>query len=121
MGAESVGVVYFISETVTKSIMQNLKLKIDVTKILKEHLFSGKSGAKYLDIVLWENRDGVDQYGNTHRADQDLPKEARDKGAKGPILGNAKPFGVQAKAATTKPTPKPKATADDMPPDDVPF
>ncbi len=73
--------------------MPNYNLKIDVTKILKEHLFHGKNGAKYLDITLWENRDGEDQYGNTHMAVQSIPKELRDAGQKGPILGNAKEFG----------------------------
>lgn len=76
--------------------MSSLNLKIDVTKILKEHLFEGKNGAKYLDITLWENRDGVDAYGNTHMAVQSIPKALRDTGVKGPILGNAKPFGDSA-------------------------
>lgn len=75
--------------------MPNYNIKIDVTKILKEHLFQGKNGAKYLDITLWENRDGPDQYGNTHRADQSISKEAREAGEKGPILGNAREFAVR--------------------------
>lgn len=73
----------------------NLNIKIDVTKILKEHLFTGKNGAKYLDLTVWQNRDGVDQYGNSHMVVQALPKELRDQGQKGPILGNGKTFGQQ--------------------------
>lgn len=79
--------------------MSNYNLRIDVTKIKKEHLFEGKNGAKYLNVVLWENRDGVDSYGNSHMAVQELPRELRDAGQKGPILGNAKEFGGQSKPA----------------------
>lgn len=67
-------------------------LKIDVTKIDKAHIYEGKKG-KYIEIVVMENRDGEDAYGNTHMAVQGLPKELRDQGKKGPILGNGKTFG----------------------------
>lgn len=64
--------------------------KINVTKILKEHLFTGKNGAKYLDIALHDNRDGTDQYGNDGFITQSVSKEARERGEKGPIIGNWK-------------------------------
>lgn len=64
-----------------------IKLKINVTRILKDHLYAGKNG-KYLDIVVWPNKNGPDQYGNTHFVCQELSKEARDAGEKGPIIGN---------------------------------
>lgn len=93
------------------------KLKIDVTKIDKTALFEGKKG-KYLDITLFENRDGTDQYGNDGFIVQEISKERRDKGEKGPILGNWKHHGTKAqegrdrtpqdayrKTATTPPTP----------------
>lgn len=67
-------------------------LKIDVTKIDKAHIFEGKKG-KYIEIVVMENRDGVDQYGNLYMAVQGIPKELRDQGKKGPILGNGKEVG----------------------------
>lgn len=67
-------------------------LKIDVTKIDKAHIFEGKKG-KYIEIVVMENRDGVDQYGNLFLAVQGIPKELRDQGKKGPILGNGKEWG----------------------------
>jgi hypothetical protein len=62
---------------------------INVTKIEKKHIFPGKSG-KYLDLVLFENRDGEDQYGNSGYVVQGIPKEARDAGERGPIIGNWK-------------------------------
>jgi len=65
-----------------------LRINIDVTKIDKSRLFKGKKGT-YLDIsVLLKNE--PDQYDNDGMAVQDLGKEARDRGEKGEILGNAK-------------------------------
>lgn len=65
-----------------------IKIKINVTRILKDQLYAGKNG-KYLDLVAWPNKNGQpDQYGNTHFVCQDIPREARDAGVKGPILGN---------------------------------
>lgn len=90
--------------------------KINVTRIDKAHLFSGKNG-KYLDIALHENKDGPDQYGNDGFVTQSVSKEARDRGEKGPIIGNWRRVGKRA-------DPKPKADPkpDGEPPeDDVPF
>jgi len=62
-------------------------IKIDCTKIEKKWLFAGKNGAKYLDIILIEK---PSQWGDTHMVVQSVPKEAREAGERGPILGNAK-------------------------------
>jgi hypothetical protein len=64
-----------------------IKIKINVTRILKEYIFEGKNG-KYLNLVAWPNRNGPGQFGDTHFVSQDLPKDARDKGVQAPILGN---------------------------------
>ena len=64
-------------------------LSIDVTKIDKSAIYHGKKG-KYLEVVLLPGRNGEDQYGNSHMAVQGLPKERREGGEKGVILGNAK-------------------------------
>jgi hypothetical protein len=64
-----------------------IKIKINVTKILKEYIFEGKNG-KYLNLVAWPNKNGTGQYGDTHFVSQDIPKEARDSGVQAPILGN---------------------------------
>jgi len=64
-----------------------IKIKINVTKILKEYIFEGKNG-KYLNLVAWPNKNGTGQYGDTHFVSQDIPKEARDEGVQAPILGN---------------------------------
>ena len=67
-------------------------LKINVTKIDKAALFEGKNG-KYLDLVLFDNRDGVDQYGNHGFVTQDIGKARREAGERGPIIGNWKEVG----------------------------
>lgn len=99
-------------------------VKIDVTKIDKARLFKGAKGT-YLDLVLVDNKDGTDQYGNDGFVTQSATKEEREQGIKMPILGNWRELGQkpQAKPAP-KPATKPKATEpDDENPvdDDVPF
>jgi hypothetical protein len=74
-----------------------IRAKIDVAKIPKSAIFVGAKG-KYIDITLLENRDGPDAYGNDFMVVLDLGKEARQRGEKGPILGNAKKVGNQAQA-----------------------
>lgn len=116
-----------------------IKIKINVTRILKDYLFEGKNG-KYLDLVAWPNKNGAGQYGDTHFVVQDLPREARDKGEQGPILGNltlpeeeAPPPRQQQQPArrpattTRKPPPgtieypPPETLADGMEDDEIPF
>lgn len=92
-------------------------IKINVSKIDKTALFEGKNG-KYLDLVLFENRDGTDQYGNDGFVTQDIGKERREAGERGPIIGNWRDLGDR------KPAVKPAAkhepeTEDDG--DDIPF
>lgn len=89
--------------------------KIDVTKILKEHLFTGKKG-KYLDIALHPNRDGKSEFGDDYFITQGVSKEARQQGVKGPIIGNARVMVRRdAPAAQTAPA----SPIDDG--EDVPF
>ena len=67
-------------------------LKVDVTKIDKSLLFKGQKGT-YLDCALHENRDGEDEYGNMGFISQSVGREARERGEKGPIIGNYKEIG----------------------------
>jgi hypothetical protein len=96
--------------------------KINVTKILKQHLFKGNKGT-YLDITIWPNREGEDQYGNTHYITQSLSREAREKGERGPILGNARPIQRGGPSAAAKAAPTPAATPepDPFPDNEIPF
>jgi hypothetical protein len=92
-----------------------ITLKINVSKILKEHLFEGKQG-KYLDLVVFEN-DEPDEYGNDFKFVQGLSKEARQRGEKGPILGNGKRFNRGGSSTrTSRPTTRPAQDDSDSPP-----
>lgn len=103
---------------------QPIRVKIDVTKINKDYLFKGTKGT-YLDVYLYPTPE--DQYGSDFRATQDIPKEAREAGEKGAILGNAKfasskPAAAPAKRATPPPAKRPPADPDlDADEQDVPF
>ena len=91
--------------------------KINVSRIEKEHLFSGKNG-KYLDLVIWENKNGPDQYGNTHFICQGISREAREAGQRGPIIGNLK---MEIQRIENKPAPETTPDIDAMDYDEVPF
>lgn len=97
-------------------------IKLDVTKLNKEHFFKGAKGT-YCDLVVMEN-DEPDQYGNTHVVRQGVSKEARDAGTRGSIVGNGKSYDRQAKKtapkapAARKPAPDPDL---DAAPDDIGF
>lgn len=92
--------------------------KLDVTKILKEHLFPGKGGQKYLDIICIPTPDS--KYGDCHVVCQSLPKELRDNGQKGPILGNMKEAAQKPRQAPAQRSERP-ANQDDGADSDVPF
>lgn len=66
------------------------------------------NGKLYLNLEMSENRDGEDQYGNSHRVAEPTTKEERGQGIKTPILGNAKTFYFPSEAQGQQ-QPKPAA------------
>lgn len=66
--------------------MNKIAAKIDVKKILKDDLYVGEKGT-YLDAILIPN-DGPSKYGDDGFVVQGVSKAKRDKGERGPILGN---------------------------------
>ena len=68
-----------------------VSIKLDVTKIDKQRLFSGQKGT-YLDATVFIDIDELDQYGNSGMITQDVSKEEKQNGVKGNILGNVKVF-----------------------------
>jgi len=81
------------------------KLKLDLLKVTGARKFTAKDGSEhvaipatslymgkgaYLDLDMRENRDGEDQYGNTHFIAISPTKEQRMAKEKTPIIGNAK-------------------------------
>ncbi len=84
-----------------------IKIKINVKKLLKPHFFHAPSGSIYVDLVAFENRNGPDQYGNTHMVVQDIDKSKLPEGQRAPIVGNLKvPGGATASKPAAKPGPR---------------
>ena len=61
--------------------------RIDVTKIDKSKLYKGEKGT-YLDLVFIPTPDN--KFGHDYMIAQSLPKEDRESGDRGAILGNGK-------------------------------
>lgn len=109
-------------------------LKIDLLKFTGARAFTSKDGTAfvaipveangvhvgekghYLDVTLMENRDGPGKYGDDGFASVNLPRERRDAGEKGPIVGNWRH--IQRKAAVAAPAPAAAAPEGE---DDIPF
>ena len=72
-----------------------IRLKIDVTAIIKEAMFTAKKPNKngktpvYLEVSLWDKpHEFPDGKTTAGYITQEIPKELRDGGMKGEILGN---------------------------------
>ena len=92
---------------------------INVTRIDKTALYEGKNG-KYLSLVFFDNKDGPDQFGNDGFVTQDLGKERRMAGEKGPIIGNWKEVGTKSPMVATPPQ-QSQAAAHVADNSDIPF
>ncbi len=92
-----------------------IKYKIDVKKIDKALLYPGEKGT-YLNGVFFENKNGTSEYGDDGFIVQDVTKEMREKGIKGPIIGNWRHLQTKSTPAP-KPAPATSAAEDD----DIPF
>lgn len=99
---------------------QSISISIDVSKIDKTALYiSPKNGKKYLSLML-KIREEKDQYGFDGFIVQEIPKDRKATGEKGPILGNAKIMDWD----TPKPQARPQAPVTnsfDDEEDDIPF
>jgi hypothetical protein len=108
-----------------------IKININVTKINKDRIVAGKKLGpdgkplgKYLGLVLFENRDGVDQYGNHGFVKEDVSQADREAGVQGTIIGNWKDTSrtqQSAAAPARKPTPPKDPDLDPDQEDDIPF
>ena len=92
--------------------MPNITIKLDVTKIAKDYFFKGAKGT-YCDIALW---DKPNTYGDDGYVTQNIPKEARDRGEKGPIIGNWKYFKTKGERAATQGARSVEDAPEQMPP-----
>ena len=73
---------------------------INLSKIDKTKLIEGKNGT-YLNLVIWDNKEGADQYGYHFAIQQGLSKEDRDAGVKPIYLGNGRIFGDETASQNT--------------------
>jgi hypothetical protein len=64
-----------------------LVIDLDASRIQRH-----QNGKLYLNLEMSENRDGEDQYGNSHRVAEPTTKDERAAKIQLPILGNAKTF-----------------------------
>lgn len=99
-----------------------VSFNINVKEIEKARLVSGKKGA-YLNATVFINLDQLDEYGNSGMITQDVSKEERDAGTRGPILGNARVFWKSNGQAPQKQSGQSQSNdfgSDDFD-DDVPF
>lgn len=93
--------------------MAIIKIRLTKEKLLEELFYKGAKGT-YIDLTLLENRNGLDQYGNNFMAVQDISKEARQRGEKGPIVGNAKYFNPPNKQESAPVEQPSQAPTDDV-------
>ena len=70
--------------------MESYSIGLKVSKIKKEHFSVDKNGEKWLNLVMRPSKES--KYGESHYVAQNVPKEAYEAGARGEILGNAKPL-----------------------------
>lgn len=68
-----------------------VRIKLNVSQIDKARLFRGQKGV-YLDATAFIDLDEKGQYGDNGMVTQDVSKEEREQGVKGPILGNVTVF-----------------------------
>jgi len=66
--------------------MQKILFKINLKKLEKAELYVGQQGT-YLDGILIPNK-GESKYGDDGFIVQSISKARRDKGERGPIVGN---------------------------------
>ena len=68
---------------------------ICLTDIPKELIATGKNGKEYLNIAIFANKDGANQWGNTHYMTCAPKKEERQEGVNY-IIGNLKERGGES-------------------------
>ena len=93
-------------------------LAIDLTQ---NAVFVGQKGGVYLNLDMRENRDGEDQFGNTHMITISPTKEQRAAKERTPIVGNAKTLTFGSSSAPSAAPQRAPQAQDDDDNDFVPF
>ncbi len=92
---------------------------IDVTKIPKDRLVTGKKGT-YLDVVIFVN-DQVNDYGKNVSMAVSQSKEERQSGSETVWLGNGKVLVTDGKISSADPNPSAPSLATVAEDDALPF
>jgi len=56
-----------------------IKISVNLSKLPKDKITTSKTGEKWINLILWENKDGVDKFGNTHSLSVSKTKEEKDQ------------------------------------------
>ena len=96
-----------------------VNVSINVKDIEKARLVQHANGKTYLNMSTFIDIDNKGQYGDNGMITQDVSKEEKDGGVKGPILGNVKVFwrddGQQQAPQQQAPQQPPDNFDDDIP------
>ena len=99
-----------------------------VIRIGKSRAKPHQNGKVYLNLEAIANKNGADDYGNTHFIAEPTTKDERENGVKLPIIGNGKEWSnegrqgyQQAPARTTRQTPQDQPHDDGTDGDDILF
>lgn len=97
----------------TNHIPQAINGSINLDMIDKSQIIQGKKG-RYLPIRLVNTPDSP--YGHDYFIAQDIPKELREQGLRGPILGNGVAYGAgEGKKSKKEDRPETIGSNDDLP------
>jgi hypothetical protein len=77
-----------------------IAFNIDLDKINRARVFTGKTGRRYLSFILI---DSPDQYGNAGQVVHSVSREERAGGGKGEVVGWCKNLGVAKSPRPTMP------------------
>jgi hypothetical protein len=91
-----------------------IALHINCKRLDKAHFISGENGALYADLLLFENKT-PDKYGNAGFVVQGVGKDVRERGERGPIVGNWKHIGQKPAAPAKTGDMQGEASGDDLP------
>lgn len=97
---------------------------ICVSDIPREAIKVAENGKKYISIVIAENKDGANKYGNTHYICMSQSKEERDVKAERVYIGNGKAYQPKTQETVTPVTVEAVAempSVTDAEADDLPF
>ena len=97
----------------TNHIPSAISISINLDKIDKSHIIKGEKG-RYMNVRLVNTP--TSPYGHDYFVAQDFPKELREQGLRGPILGNGKAWGIgEGSQAQKEPRPESIGSKDDLP------